>query len=374
MNLQDTSPQLVLVVGAGGVGKTTLAASLGLVCAQLGHDTLVMTFDPSLRLKDTLGVGDHARDREVAVSVDGPGKLSASLLDAKQTFDRLVRRNAPDEAAANRILNNRFYEHLAGNLAGILEYMAVERLFEVAAEQRYGRVILDTPPTRQALDFLDAPSRIVGFLDSGAVKFALRPWFDGDGRLKPTARLGVLGRSVESFLDRIVGIDLLRDMAEFFQAFAPLFAGFRERADSVQALLRSSGTVFVLVTGPGEERVPETLFFARQLVERGYHLGPLVVNMVHPRGSAELRARSDLGEGPRLLSWLGERDHQGLAALERLLARGQGLVAVPLLPEEPTDIASLEALGRLVTARLQAAPGAEALPAAPCPIPGPSNP
>lgn len=351
MNLRDARDSLVVVVGAGGVGKTTLAAALGLMSARRGRSTLVMTFDPSVRLKDTLGVGETARDREVPVA-GADDHLSASLLDARQTFDRLVRRYAPDEAAATRILTNRFYEHLAGNLGGILEYMAVERLFEVAAEGRYDRVILDTPPTRQALDFLGAPSRIVGFLDSGALKLALRQWFDDDGRLKPTARLGVLGRGVEGFLDRMVGMDLLREMAEFFQAFGPLFAGFRERAEQVQALLKSPNTTFVLVTGPGEERVPETLFFARHLVEGGYHLGPLVVNMVHPRGSSDLLVRQDLGPGARLLTWLGERDFRGVAAFRRLLEPRQALVDVPLLAEEPTDLASLEALGHLVSDKL----------------------
>ncbi len=351
MNLSDPRHSLIVVVGAGGVGKTTLAASLGLMSARGGSKTLVMTFDPSVRLKDTLGVGERARDREVPVA-GTDGKLSASLLDAKQTFDRLVRRHAPDEAAANRILTNRFYEHLAGNLGGILEYMAVERLFEVAAEGRYDRVILDTPPTRQALDFLGAPARIVGVLDSGALKLALRQWFDEKGRLKPTARLGMLGRSVEGFLDRMVGMDLLREMAEFFQAFGPLFAGFRERAEQVQALLKSADTTFVLVTGPGEERVPETLFFARHLLEGGYNLGPLIVNMMHPRASTDLLVRQDLGQGARLLTWLGERDHRGVAAFRRLLEPRQPLADVPLLAHEPTDLPSLEALGRLVTDRL----------------------
>ncbi len=351
MNLALDRHSLVVVVGSGGVGKTTLAAALGLLSAQT-RDTLVMTFDPSLRLKDTLGVGEAARDREVEVASGTPGRLAASLLDARETFDRLVRRYAPDEAAARRILENRFYQHLAGNLAGILEYMAVERLFEVAAEDRYARVVLDTPPTRQALDFLGAPARIVGFLDSGALKLALRQWFDEKGRLKPTARLGMLGRGVEGFLDRMVGIDLLREMAEFFQAFGPLFAGFRERAEQVQALLKSADTSFVLVTGPGEERVPETLFFARHLLEGGYNLGPLIVNMVHPRASSEMLVRQDLGQGARLLTWLGERDHRGVAAFRRLLEPRQPLADVPLLAHEPTDLPSLEALGRLVTGRL----------------------
>jgi anion-transporting ArsA/GET3 family ATPase len=375
--ISDRHP-LLIFVGSGGVGKTTLAAAAGVLAARAGRDTLVMTFDPSLRLKDALGVGEEAREHEVPVALDalrddaapgsagGWGRLDASLLDAGQTFDRLIARYAPDDEARRRIVENRFYRHLSGSLGGILEYMAVERLFEVAAEGRYGQVVLDTPPTRQALDFLEAPARIVGFLDSGALRVGLRPWFDDAGRLKATSRWGGFGRRAERFLDEVVGLDLLRDMAEFFQAFGPLYAGFRERAEAVEALLRSPRTRFVLVSGPGEERIPDTLFFARRLQQAGYHLGPIVVNRVHPafdpvfeagpagsQGSpiAPVPAAARAGtnpchvDGAALLAWLGQRDQRGLAALRQLLHPEQPLVALPLLPEEPTDLAALEALG-----------------------------
>jgi len=358
--ISDRHP-LLIVVGSGGVGKTTLAAALGVLSARSGRDTLVMTFDPSLRLKDALGVGEEARDHEIPVPLDPPtGSLSASLLDARRTFDRLVERYAPDEPARRRILENRFYQHLSGALGGVLEYMAVERLFEVAAEGRYRQVILDTPPTRQALDFLEAPERILGFLDSGALRLALKDWFDAEGRLR-ASRWGVLGRRAERFLDDVVGLDLLRDMAEFFQAFGPLYEGFRERAQGVEQLLRSPKTRFVLVAGPGEERIPDTLFFARRLEQAGYHLGPIIVNRVHPRfqmdGAAPTAAATGGGDplrptGWELLTWLGERDRRGLVELATLLERDQPLLDLPLLPAEPTDLASLEALGRTVEERL----------------------
>lgn len=353
--ISDRQP-LTIVVGAGGVGKTTLAAATGVLSARSGRDTLVMTFDPSHRLKDTLGVGEEARLREVPVDFDAPGTLHASLLDARQTFDRLVERYAPDEESRRRVLGNRFYQHLSGALGGILEYMAVERLYEVALSGRYAQVILDTPPTRQALDFLEAPSRIMAFLDSGALKVALKPWFDEEGRLRAASRWGPLGKRAERFLDEVVGMDLLRDMAEFFQAFGPLYAGFRDRAQKVEELLRSERTRFILVSGPGEERIPDTLFFARRLEQAGYHLGPVVVNRVHARflieGAPSPSFDPCTPNGWELLAWLGDRDRRGLVELAKLLSREQPLVDIPLLPDEPTDLPALEALGRQFEERL----------------------
>lgn len=357
MDLTAPHPQLVICVGSGGVGKTTLAAAMGLVSARAGHDTLVMTFDPSLRLKDALGVADAPRDEEMAVPISTPGLLHASLLDARKTFDRLVERYAPDEAARDRILNNRYYDHLAGHLGGILEYMAVERLYEVATSGRYGRIILDTPPARQAIDFLEAPGRIMTFLDSGALKIALKPWFDEEGQLRPTSRFGFVGKGLERFLDRLVGLDLLRDMSEFFRAFEPLFAGFRGRAEKVEALLSADDTLFTLVAGPGAERIPDILFFARRLQEAGYHLGPIVVNRVHP--TFEAVGPSTGGgkhvDGRALFQWLGERHRRGLEELRTFLPGEQTLVTLPLEADEPTDLEALEGMGTRLQARLREA-------------------
>lgn len=343
-------------MGSGGVGKTTLAAALGLIAAREGNRTLVMTFDPSLRLRDALGVDDSQRQDEIEVPLESAGSLHASLLDAKQTFDRLVSRYAPDGKSRRRILQNRYYNHLAGGLAGILEYMAVERLFEAASADRYDRIILDTPPTRQALDFLEAPARIVGFLDSGALKMALRSWFDKDGHLRPTRHLGTLGRRFESYLDEVVGLDLLRDMVEFFHAFGPLFGGFRARAQEVEALLRSDATLFTLVSGPGEEKIPDTLFFARRLQEAGYHLGPIAVNRMHPAPELPVASIESTGgnplDGRQLLTWLGARDAKGFERLESLIEEDQPLVGIPLMASEPSDLQSLHELGELFVSRL----------------------
>ncbi|HOC44083.1 MAG TPA: ArsA-related P-loop ATPase [Thermoanaerobaculales bacterium] len=350
---------LVIVVGSGGVGKTTLAAALGVGSAGAGRDTLVMTFDPSLRLRSVLGVDAVAAEQEAEVPFAAAGRLCASLLDARATFDRLIARYAPDQQARERILRNRFYDNLSGHLAGVLEYMASERLLEVARDGAHERIVLDTPPTRQALDFLGAPDRIVSFLDSGALRIALKPWFDDDGQLRATSRLGPLGRNVEGFFDRVVGLELLRDMAEFFQAFSPLYDGFRERAVEVQRLLRAPETLFVLVSAPGRRRVADTLFFARRLTEAGYRLGPVVVNRIHPAfpdaGPSPAQLAGAAGDGRALLRWLGERDRASVAELRSLLGGSHPLVEVPLLPDEPTDLESLAALGGVLGERLDAA-------------------
>jgi anion-transporting ArsA/GET3 family ATPase len=315
-----------------------------------------MTFDPSLRLKDALGVGEAALDREVSVDYPAPGHLDVSLLDARGTFDRLVVRYAPDEAAAQRILQNNFYQHLHGSLAGVLEYMAVERLFEIVTDGGYDAIVLDTPPARQAIDFLEAPARIVGFLDSGAIGIALKPWFDQEGHLRATSHLGPLGRGVERFFDRLVGLALLRDMSEFFQAFGPLYAGFRERAEKVGELLRAEETQFMIVTQPEEERVPETLFFARRLTAAGHHLGPLVLNMVYPEvTAADIRADDPaLADGLRLFSWMADRHRRGVQVFRHLLPPPQAVIDLPLMESEPTDLASLDALSRLIDDRFAA--------------------
>ncbi len=340
---------LVIVVGAGGVGKTTLAAALALQHARCGDDTLVMTFDPSHRLKDTLGIGQADDSDEVEVDVGGPGRLVASLLDSRRTFNRLVDRYADTQATRDRILTNRFYDHLSGSLAGVLEYMASERLYEVAHDNRFDRIVLDTPPTKQALDFLQAPDRIVGFLETGGPKMAAKKWFDDEGHLRGTRKLGFLGRNVEAFFDRTVGLELLRDMSEFFQAFAPLFDGFRERAAQVQKLLRSQETVFVLVSAPGPQRVADPLFFARRLEETGYHLGAVVVNRVHPLPdnpqAVPPMALGSQMDGRTLIEWIAIREAEGVAHLRDLMGNNHPVVELGLRPDEPTGVDALEKLG-----------------------------
>jgi anion-transporting ArsA/GET3 family ATPase len=347
--------RLVVLVGAGGVGKTTLAAALALQSAKQGTDTLVMTFDPSLRLKDALGLNPSeaqaARDAPVGVPGAGPAKLDAALLDAQTTFDRIVARHAPDPETRDRIYANPFYARLAGSLAGILEYMAMERLFEVQEAGGYGRIVLDTPPTRQALDFLEAPDRIIRFLDARPVKAAAKPWWEKQDR---TFLMRMAARSVEAYADRLIGRGFLMDLVAFIRDFAPLFDGFRERAEAVRTLLRSPDTLFVLVAGAGEDRIPDAMFFLRRLKEAGHPLGPVLVNQVHPEVP---KAAGAEGSGIALLRHLGARDARGLAQFRARLASGPPVADLPLLGAPPSDLQALEDLGALVLDRAQARAG-----------------
>ncbi len=327
--------RLIVVVGAGGVGKTTLAAALALASAKQGRRTLVMTFDPSLRLKDALGVGASAKDKPIRVIEDGPGFLDAALLDAKRTFDRLIRTYAPDAAAAKRIFSNRFYRDMAGNLSGILEYMAMERLFEMQASGRYDRVILDTPPTTQAMEFLQAPDRMMNLVDSKAIRFALDPWWDGKG--KKSLAFRVVAKGALELSDRIIGRQFVLDVVEFIRAFAPLFEGFRSRALEVRNLLLSSDTQFLLVAGPGADRVPDAMFFLRKLAETGHHLGPILVNQMHPTPDPN----AGKSPGMTLLHFLAERDQRGLKLLSSLFPGAQAIIPVALEPLPPADLKSL---------------------------------
>ena len=326
--------RLIVVVGGGGVGKTTLAAALALGSAR-AHKTLVMTFDPAQRLKDALGVGEAAWDPPVRVLDHAEGCLDAALLDAKLTFDRLIRTYAPDAKAAQRILTNPFYRDMAGQLAGILEYMAMERLFEMRSAG-YDRIILDTPPTRQAMDFLQAPERMMKLVDSKAIQFALDPWWDDPSARNPIFRFAA--KEALALSDRVIGRRFLMEVVEFIRAFSPMFEGFRQRAVEVRDLLVAPETRFLLVAGPGPDRVPDAMFFLRKLKETGHHLGPVLVNQVHPHPGP------GAGAGLDLLRHLADRDQRGLALLRSLLPEAPALRPVGLVPLPPADLASLDLL------------------------------
>jgi anion-transporting ArsA/GET3 family ATPase len=277
--------QVVVCVGAGGVGKTTTSAALALGLALRGQKVAVVTIDPARRLASALGLAELPSEpqriepalfAEQGIAIEG--ELWAMMLDAKRTFDELIARLAPDERAREEILANPVYGELSTAVAGSHELSAIAKLYELHEEHDFDVIVLDTPPSRNALDFLDAPKHMLGFLEGRALQVFLRP-----GGL--TAR--VFGRGtalVFAIFARVTGVDMLGDLSRFFVSLSGVIDGFGERTRGVAALLRDPHTSFVIVTSPEPEPAREASFLADRLAAAGMPVGELIVNRVHTHG------------------------------------------------------------------------------------------
>jgi anion-transporting ArsA/GET3 family ATPase len=269
-------PEILVCAGSGGVGKTTVAAVLALEGARQGRRAVVVTIDPAKRLADALGL-EGLSNTPSRIDGEWPGELWAMMLDTKSTFDALVAKHAPDAAQAERILRNRFYRNISSALSGTQEYMAMEKLYELHDESHFDLVVVDTPPTRNALDFIDAPRRLTRFLDHRLYRILMAP---------TRAYLKALNFAAQAFfrtVTKVVGGEVLDDALAFFAAFEGMEQGFRDRADKVLELLSDERTAFVLVASPRRDTVEEAAFFAEKLAEAGIPVQALVVNRVHPR-------------------------------------------------------------------------------------------
>lgn len=348
--------RLVICLGPGGVGKTTLSAALALNAALEGRAVDVMTVDPAPRLLDALGLsaGNSAIQ---TVPLAGLGahrgaRLRALKLDPKETFDLLVERHAPSAAARDAILSNRIYRNLSTTLAGVADYMAMERLLELHGDASTGLVVLDTPPAREALDFLDAPRRMLELLGSRAITLL------GAGRSAMRGRFSMIdlaARAVLSAFDRLTGLHLLNDVQTFVRSFDGMYAGFADRAAQAQALVRDTQTLIVLVTAAEIERVDQACEFIDALIAMGLTIGAVAVNrMMAPLPAAAAIASADL---PAALKRKLKRNFDDFAALQlretaaldRLRDRvppGTRLVAAPDLGHEPRTLADLAAIAR----------------------------
>lgn len=267
---------VVICCGSGGVGKTTTSAALGLQAARLGRRAVVITIDPARRLADALGVPGTLTNEPVRLDVPGPGELWATMLDAAQTFDGLVADYAADAEQAERILSNGFYRNVASSLSGTQEYMAAERLHALHGDDRFDVVIVDTPPTRSALDFLGAPSVLKRFIDHPLFKLLMLPARRG------LRFMNIAAQPVLRTISKAVGGEVLSDAVAFFQAFRGMETGFRERADEVYDLVASPAAHFVLVASPRADTVEEAAFFATKLHGFGLAVGATVVNRATP--------------------------------------------------------------------------------------------
>ena len=350
--------RVVICAGSGGVGKTTTSAALAMGLAATGRRVAVVTIDPARRLADSLGLDtldneprlvDAARFEGHGIEMQG--ELWAMMLDAKHTFDELIEQLAPDEKTRDEVLANRIYQELSSAVAGSQEFTAIAKLYELDRSGRFDAIVLDTPPSRNALDFLDAPDRLTGFLEGRALRVFLAP---------TGLAAKVMGRGtsvVFSVLRRVTGVDLLQDLSVFFRALGGLIDGFRERASGVKKLLADPATTFLIVTSPEREPVAEAIFFRGKLRDAGMPFGGLIVNRVQvdrvDGDPDEVAAglAGDLGdeltakvaETLRELEVLADRDQ---ASLERLAAEVDDPhpVVIPLLPGDVHDVDGLAAV------------------------------
>ena len=375
--------RIVVCVGCGGVGKTTIAAALALEAARGGRRALVLTIDPARRLADALGVqalGNEPQPIPEAtlsrLGVPAEGSLWAMMLDMKRTFDDLVDRFAESDEARERILANPIYQHVSDALAGSVEYSAMEKVYELVEGGGFDLIVVDTPPAQHALDFLEAPQRLLEFLDSRLVHMLIHPAF-------AAGRFGFRlfhrsARRVLQVIERLTGIGFIEDLSEFLLAFEGMAEGFRARAGHVRALLLGPEASFVLVAGPERESTEQAVQFLDRLEAFGVPLAGVVANRVRvwpsggepPEGDfaagdvdrlrdaladqegpdfpAELAARAAVDAAAGYAA-LVRRDEQTLGGLrERTLAVGRFWSRVPELPRDVHDLDGLDRIGRFM--------------------------
>ncbi len=381
--------RIVVCVGCGGVGKTTIAAALGLEAARAGRRALVLTIDPARRLADALGVealGNRPqnlpREALAALGVPDEGELSALMLDMKLTFDDLVNRFAESKELRDRIFDNPIYQHASQALAGSVEYSAMEKVFELDQSGAFDLILVDTPPAQHALDFLEAPQRLLEFLDSKLVQMLIHPAFSA-------GRFGFRlfhrsTRRVLQLLERVSGLGFLEDVSEFLLAFEGMSDGFRERAHQVRALLLGSTSGFLLVTAPGRESMRQTTQFLDRLDGYGVPLIGVLVNRMRlwpegdlpPEGAApseadlaKLAGALGASEGPAYpahdaaqaavgtatrYAALVRRDADSTGRLrERIEGRGGFWGCIPEFDQDVHDLASLGRVADRIAGRDQ---------------------
>ncbi|MEV6008265.1 ArsA family ATPase [Streptomyces sp. NPDC051976] len=297
--LDDPKTRIIVCCGSGGVGKTTTAASLGVRAAERGRTAVVLTIDPARRLAQSMGLTElDNTPREVAgIDRSAGGSLHAMMLDMKRTFDEVVVQHS-DPERARAILENPFYQSLSAGFAGTQEYMAMEKLGQLRAQDAWDLIIVDTPPSRSALDFLDAPKRLGSFLDGKFIKLLMAP-------AKVGGRAGVkflnIGMSMMTgTLSKVMGAGLLRDVQTFVAAMDTMFGGFRTRADATYRLLQAPGTAFLVVAAPERDALREAAYFVERLAAEDMPLAGLVLNRVHGSGAAQLTAERALAAAEAL--------------------------------------------------------------------------
>lgn len=335
--------RIIVCCGSGGVGKTTISAAIALEAARRGRKAVVLTIDPAKRLATALGLDSLENEpREIPLK-DAKGRLFAMMLDTKRTFDRLIEKYASSEEAKKSIFNNRLYQHMSNMIAGSQEYMAMERLYELYLEGGFDLLVLDTPPTRHALDFLEAPQKMVHITGNSLLKWLLAPGMF-------TGRIGLKALTV---FDRLAGFSFLHELSEMLSLISGLLGGFHDRAKAVDDLLRKNFVGFFLVASPSSVSIQDALYFHQKIRESGLPFSGFVVNRVHPDG--ERPADRGLASFPsplrekvatllRNYEQLAARDQRAVTLLRKLGGRN---VACSLIPLLKTDVHDLGGLGKI---------------------------
>jgi len=345
---------VLVCCGSGGVGKTTAAAVIAMDAARRGRRVVVVTIDPARRLADALGLDAGLSSEPQLIDLDRDsgqdpsGEMWAMMLDTAATFDGLVRAYADDEEQIERILSNGFYRNMASAMSGTQEYMAAETLHALHHDDRFDLVVVDTPPSRNALDFLDAPGVLSRFLDHRIFKLAMLPT---KGGLKV---LGAAAQPMFKAIGRVVGSDVLADSLAFFQAFSGMETGFRERADDVVALLRAEATSFVVVASPRRDTITEAVWFARQLDDQGVGVAAAIVNRVQPEfGDGEVPDGDRSSDDVLATLWANVEELRAVreAELEALrplveLTEPAPVQLVPLLGADVHDLDTLDQIAQ----------------------------
>jgi anion-transporting ArsA/GET3 family ATPase len=367
--------EIVITCGSGGVGKTTTAAAAAAMAAsRLGGKVLVVTVDPARRLATALGLEGFGNDEKPvppeafkSYGVRPRGELWAAMLDTKQSWDDLVRRHAPDRVTASRILANPLYQNISGKFIQSHDYIAMERLYELHSEGNFDLIVVDTPPTRNAIDFIEAPQRMAEFFSSRLLRLLIAPY--------RSRMINMASRPFYQVADRVLGSQFLEDIAEFFILFQTMYPGFVERARAVERLLKDRRTTFVVVSTLEAAPVREAEFFINVLTAKRFHLGALVLNKVLPDylldDAAEARAarlsddsaelarsngladlvQTDEAQLTRVLAEVGENFRNFSVVARREAAQRHDLQArsdvVALVPEFDSDIHDLPGLLRL---------------------------
>ncbi|MBQ1100579.1 ArsA family ATPase [Streptomyces sp. b94] len=297
--LEDPKTRIVVCCGSGGVGKTTTAAALGLRAAERGRKVVVLTIDPARRLAQSMGIDslDNTPRRVKGVDDSAGGELHAMMLDMKRTFDEIVEAHADPERAA-AILGNPFYQSLSAGFAGTQEYMAMEKLGQLRARNEWDLIVVDTPPSRSALDFLDAPKRLGSFLDGKLIRVLLAPAKVGGRAGMKFLNVGM--SMMTGVLGKVLGGQFLKDVQTFVAAMDSMFGGFRTRADATYKLLQAPGTAFLVVAAPERDALREAAYFVERLAAEDMPLAGLVLNRVHGSGADRLSAERALAAAENL--------------------------------------------------------------------------